>query len=95
MDFENVKDRVCFKLINKDRNAELLSDMPYIEFLDLAVIFYVLVSEDEMGTGPITIHNSLMKHGEQIRNCKCQYKIVVYLSYKNVEKPTFLYDIFI
>ena len=60
MDFENVKDRVCFKLINKDRNAELLSDMPYIEFLDLAVIFYVLVSEDEMGTGSITIHNSLM-----------------------------------
>ena len=61
MDFENVKDRVCFKLINKDRNAELLSDMPYIEFLDLAVIFYVLVSEDEMGTGSITIHNSLME----------------------------------
>lgn len=61
MDFENVKDRVCFKLINKDRNAELLSDMPYIEFLDLAVTFYVLVSEDEMGTGSITIHNSLME----------------------------------
>ncbi len=35
--------------------------MPYIEFLDLAVIFYVLVSEDEMGTGSITIHNSLME----------------------------------
>lgn len=61
MDFNNVKDRVCFKLINKDRNAELLSDMPYIEFLDLAVIFYVLVSEDEMGTGSITIHSSLME----------------------------------
>lgn len=60
MDFENVKDRVCFKFINKDRNAELLSDMPY-RVPDLAVIFYVLVSEDEMGTGSITIHNSLME----------------------------------
>ena len=26
---------------------------------------------------------------------KCQYKNVAFLSYKNVEKPTFLYDIFI
>lgn len=25
--------------------------------------------------------------------CKCQYKIVVFLSYKNVGKPTRLYDI--
>lgn len=61
MNFENVKHRVCFKLINRDRNAEMLSDMPYIEFLDLAVIFYIFVSEDEMGTGSITIHNNLME----------------------------------
>lgn len=26
--------------------------------------------------------------------CKCQYKNVAFLSYKNVEKPTRLYDIF-
>ena len=30
----------------------------------------------------------------QIIYCKCQYKNVVFLSYKNVEKPTRLYDIF-
>ena len=28
------------------------------------------------------------------RYCKCQYKIVGFLSYKNVGKPTRLYDIF-
>jgi TPP-dependent pyruvate/acetoin dehydrogenase alpha subunit len=39
--------------------------------------------------------DAIRKIEEQIRKCKCQYKIVVYLSYKNVEKPTFLYDIFI
>ena len=27
-------------------------------------------------------------------SCKCQYKNVVFLSYKRVEKPTRLYDIF-
>lgn len=27
------------------------------------------------------------------RKCKCQYKIVGFLSYKNVGKPTRLYDI--
>ena len=29
-----------------------------------------------------------------LRDCKCQYKNVVFLSYKHVEKPTRLYDIF-
>ena len=36
----------------------------------------------------ITLVNSI------IRYCKCQYKNVVFLSYKHVGKPTCLYDIF-
>ena len=31
---------------------------------------------------------------EIIRNCKCQYKNVGFISYKRVGKPTCLYDIF-
>ena len=55
--------------------------MPYIEFLDLAVIFYVLVSEDEMGTGSITIHNSLMEawgtdKKVQMSILKCSFFII-------------------
>ena len=59
-DFKNVKDRICFKLVNREKNAELLADTPYVEYQDLAVIFYVLVSKDKSGITSITVRNSLM-----------------------------------
>ena len=59
-DFKNVKDRICFKLVNREKNAELLADAPYVEYQDLAVIFYVLVSNDKKGIASIIVKNSLM-----------------------------------
>lgn len=59
-DFKNVKDRICFKLVNREKNAELLADAPYVEYQDLAVIFYVLVSKDKSSIASITIRNALI-----------------------------------
>ncbi len=58
--FKLVQDKICFKLVNRDKNKELLSDAPYLPFHDLAVILYVVVSEDRVGTGTVTVHNNLM-----------------------------------
>lgn len=41
-DFEKIKDRIVYKLINQEKNQELLKDTPYIAFLDLAVVFYYI-----------------------------------------------------
>ena len=60
-DFNHVQDKICYKLVNRDKNKELLSDAPYLPFHDLAVIFYVVVSEDRVGTGTVTVHNHLME----------------------------------
>ena len=60
VDFENIKDEICFKLVNREKNEELLADAPYVEYQDLAVIFYVLVSNDNKGIASITVKNSLM-----------------------------------
>ena len=60
-DFNLVQDKICYKLVNRDKNKELLADAPYLPFCDLAVIFYVVVSEDSVGTGTVTIHNNLME----------------------------------
>ena len=60
-DFNHVQDKICYKLVNRDKNKELLADAPYLPFCDLAVIFYVVVSEDSVGTGTVTIHNNLME----------------------------------
>ena len=60
-DFNLVQDKICYKLVNRDKNKELLADAPYLPFQDLAVIFYVVVSEDRVGTGTVTVHNNLME----------------------------------
>ncbi|MCI6241690.1 MAG: DUF5688 family protein [Agathobacter sp.] len=36
-DFNHVQDKICYKLVNRDKNKELLSDAPYLPFHDLAV----------------------------------------------------------
>ena len=60
-DFERAKKQICYKLINADRNSELLADAPHkIVCDDLAVIFYILVSQDFEGTATITIRNKYM-----------------------------------
>ena len=46
-DYQNVKERIIYKLVNQERNRELLSQVPHADFLDLAVLFYVLVDIDE------------------------------------------------
>ncbi len=59
--FCKVKDRICYRLICRKNNEELLSDVPYVEFLDLAICFYYAYSGKVLGEGTILIHNSHME----------------------------------
>lgn len=43
--FNNVKDFIVYKVINHDRNKELLSTVPYVNYLDLAIVFYRIIPE--------------------------------------------------
>ncbi len=55
--FENTKSKIMFKLINYERNKILLQDIPHIRFLDLAIVFYCLISMDnQVGNATILIH---------------------------------------
>lgn len=38
-----VKDKIIYQLVNWDENMQMLRDVPYVPYLDLAIIFYVLV----------------------------------------------------
>ena len=62
--FENVRDRICYRLIGRKGNEELLDGMPYIEFLDLAICFYYSYHGEQLGDGTILIHNSHMEMWE-------------------------------
>lgn len=56
-DFEKVRDRIAFKLINAKENEVLLSEIPHYPYLDLAVVFYIIVSENEEGQMTALIHD--------------------------------------
>lgn len=54
-DYIQVKAHLLFRLVNYEKNTELLQEMPYIRWHDLAVIFYYDLGD---GQAQIQIHNS-------------------------------------
>lgn len=56
--FEHVRDKICYRLIRQEGNEELLRDIPYLEFLDLALCFFYAYRDEQLGEGSILIYNS-------------------------------------
>ena len=61
MDFDIMKKSLVMRLVNMKQNESLLQKVPYLKFLDLAVVFQYVVTEigDEYAT--ILVHNVHMK----------------------------------
>lgn len=50
--------RIVYKLINYEKNKELLQKVPYIKYMDLAVVFYYLVSSEKFENASIMVSNT-------------------------------------
>ncbi len=61
MDYEKCRERIICRLISYEKNEELLKTTPHVCFLDMAVVFYVLVFQSEEKVGSFRITNNLMK----------------------------------
>ncbi len=59
--YSAIKDRIAFRLIHYKKNKELLETVPYVRYLDLAVVFYCLLHLTETGNATVLIHNSHLK----------------------------------
>ena len=57
-DYNSVKERICYKLVNYKKNEELLSECPHIRYLNLAIVFYYAYSNPIFGNGSIIIRNT-------------------------------------
>ena len=64
-EFGCVRDRIFYKIINYEKNRQLLEDVPYFRWYDLAVVFYYAVEEKSMGRASILIHNNHLTMWEQ------------------------------
>ena len=56
-DFEKAKHQIIIKLVNYERNKELLNDVPHVRFHDLAMIYVVAVCDFLSEFATILIHN--------------------------------------
>lgn len=56
-EFSKLKERIIFKLINYERNKELLSQVPHIRYLDLAIVFNCFIESPTGGYATILIYH--------------------------------------
>ena len=61
LDYKLVKEKIAYKIINYDKNLELLEQIPHMKYLDLAIVFYCLIISEQFSGASITIHNSHLK----------------------------------
>lgn len=47
--YEAVKDRIAFRLVHAKANRNILNKVPHICWLDLAVVFFLCISQDNSG----------------------------------------------
>lgn len=57
MEYDKVKDKICHKLINYEKNKKLLESVPHLPFLDLAICFFYPFYHEDIGRGSILIRN--------------------------------------
>lgn len=60
-DFERIRPKIAFRLINRASNLELLEDIPYLPFLDLAIVFYFTLENDFIGSSTALVHKKHME----------------------------------
>lgn len=67
-DYQKAKKNIVYKLINYDKNKELLEEVPHRKYLDLAIVYYYLVDMKEFTNATILIHNKHMEKWETDEN---------------------------
>ncbi len=61
-DYKKVKNYVSYKIINFEMNREMLKSVPHFKYLDLAVVFYLVINEGKIGNASVIVQNSLLEY---------------------------------
>ena len=57
-DFSKVRENIIYKLVNMEKNKELLAEVPFVPYLDLAVVFCYYILADETFPEQMTRSNA-------------------------------------
>ena len=61
-DFKSVKSDIVLRLVNYEKNREMLKTCPHKKFLDLAVTFRYIANRDQLGIASSLISNEEFEH---------------------------------
>lgn len=64
LDFEKLKERIRCRLISREKNEELLKEVPWMPWLDLAVVFHFQVPEEMVAHATALIRTGHMEFWE-------------------------------
>lgn len=59
--YECARSKIIYKVINAEDNIRIIRDVPHVSFLDLEIIFCMLVDANNTGTATILVTNEIMK----------------------------------
>ncbi len=76
-DYTNFRSRICYRLVNRQKNRALLNELPHHKVLDLAMIYYYYTDAAEGVRGTVLVRNEDLKrwnihpetlHKDAVRN---------------------------
>lgn len=60
-DIERVRPKIKMRLINYEKNTELLKNVPHVRYIDLAVVFTVIIQADRNSCDSVLVHNNYLR----------------------------------
>lgn len=60
--WEEKQPQISIRLINREKNQKLLQTLPHRNFLDLSVVYHMMLQHSENGTATILINNQLLEY---------------------------------
>ena len=61
-DYSQMKDKLSMEVVSAEKNAEMLGTIPHEEMEDMAVVYRLILGENESGRGTVLVTNNLMEH---------------------------------
>ncbi len=79
-DLDTIRDKIAYKLINTEKNKRLLLNVPHIPYLDLSIVFYLILQDSDNGQMTTLIQN------EHLSMWNISLEELVLLAEKNTPK---------